>query len=399
MSSDSGFPRPPIRRIESRTQSDPHGTVVASGKVASGKVASGQVASGQADAEASSSSERPLPLRRRKDEVGQVVAFPRPVSAKRRRAEPAPAEAPGPDAGDPQVSIEPPTVAEEVSAEPVPAERAPAQPTVEDQVPLDPGLRPAYLASELLREDWFPRCPLARTLRWGALGLGAAGAVGTVALGGTGFGPLMVASILACCALVGLVPLRPPPRGVALAVLGVLGIGFVGWVRMVDEPDVPLLAFGVTIASSALLFRAAHRTSRLARVLVAIGLTSVGAWLVLTGGLDALVVESFAWQHLVGPGVRVILGITVVAGVLTFLDPTGHGGAWIVGAALIGWLALDVSATMALGAWPLGGTSGGEAVWVPTLAYPFLAALGAGGLCQVWVLASRPGPQQPRRAH
>ena len=365
MSSDSGFPRPPIRRIESRTQSDPHGSIIASG---------------QADAEASTSSERPLPLRRRKDEgrrdeVGQVVAFPRPVSAKRRRAEP-PAETAS-DSGDPQVLGEAPV-----------EEPAPIEP-ISGETPLDPALRPAYLASELLREDWFPRCPLARTLRWGALGLGAAGAVGTIALGGTALGPMVLASVLACCALAGLAPLSAPQRGVALAILGVVGTALVGWERIADEPDLPLLAFGVTLASSALLFRAAHRTSRLARVLVAIGLASVAAWLVLTGGLDALVVESFAWQHLVGPGVRAVLGITVVAGVLTFLDPTGHGGAWIVGAALIGWLALDVSAAMAVAAWPLDGASG-EGVWVPTLAYPFLTALGAGGLCQVWVLASRP---------
>lgn len=382
MSSDSGFPRPPIRRIDTRTQSDPHGTVVASGR---------------ADADASSSSERPLPLRRKKDEVGQVVAFPRPVSAKRRRA--APPDDPR-DSGSPQVSED--EVERTPIEPPAPETRATPEPQIDradDEVPLDPALRPAYLASELLREDWFPRCPLARTLRWGALVMGAAGAVGTIVLGGTAFGPLVLASVLACCALAGLLPISAPQRGAALAVLGVVGTAFVGWVRVVDEPDVPLLAFGVTIASSALLFRAAHRTSRMARAMVAIGLVSVFAWLVLTGGLDALVVESFAWQHMVGPAVRIVLGITLVAGVLTFLDPTGHGGAWIVGGALIGWLALDVAATMAVAAWPLGGApAGDEGVWVATLVYPFLAALGAGGLCQVWVLASRPGSPQPRRA-
>lgn len=346
MSSDSSFPRPPKRRLEDRTDSDPAAIRVA----------------GQADDdEASRSSERPLPLRRKKAEIGQVVEFPRPVSAKRRRA-----EAPAPK-----------------DAEPAPE-------------PVDPTVRPTYLASELLRQDWFPRAPLARTLRWGALGLGTIGALGTIALGGTGLGPLVLASLLACAAVAGVVPIKPEQRGVALAVLGLAGAGFAGWWRMAHDPAAPLLAFSVILTASALLFRAAHRTSRMARVLVGIGLATIAAWLVLTGGLDALVVESFAWQHAVGPAARAMLGLVIVAGVLTFLDPNGHGGAWIVGAASIAWLGLDVTATMATGAWPVGGGAGetvGSRDWIATFAQPFVATLAAGGLCQVWVLTSRPAQQ------
>lgn len=361
-SGDSSFPRPPKRRLD-EAEADPPMRVAAEAD--------------EDPQDAASSVERPLPLRRRKahDEVGQVVAFPRPVSVKRRRAE------------LPEASPEPAEGAEREKRESRERED-------EKTVP-----RPTYLASELLRQDWYPRTPLCRTLRWGALALGIAGSAGTIAFGGTAFGPLVLAAILGTCALAGAVPFTPQQRGVALAALGLAGAAFAGWVRMAHDPAAPLLAFSVTLTASALFFRAAHRTSRLARILVGIGLATVTSWLVLTGGLEALMVETFAWQDVVGPIVRVVLGLALVCGVLTFLDPSGHGGAWVVGAALVGWFGLEVAATLATAVWPAHGTSSaniGSEAWIASFAHPFLAALAAGGLCQVWVLLSRPSSTAPQ---
>jgi hypothetical protein len=110
------------------------------------------------------------------------------------------------------------------------------------------------------------------------------------------------------------------------------------------------------------------------------------------------VVESFAWQDAAGPLARVVLGLALMGSVLTFLDPTGHGGAFIAGAALLGAFGVDALVTMAIAAWPERGDSTlGVEGWVATFAYPFLAAIAAGGLCQVWVLVSRALNRQGRR--
>lgn len=347
--SDSSFPRPPARHIDSRLADPPSEPFVAASDEGS---------------EASRSSERPL--RRERDAVAEVVAFPRPVSQKRRRAEaPTPSLVLVSDPADHQEAAEPE--------------------------------RPAYLASELLREDWFPFAPLHRTRRWGALTVGAAGAAGTIAFGGFGLDALLLAAALACCALVALLPLRASHRGIAVTLLGGSGVAYAAWTRFVHDPAAPLLTFGIVLAASALLFRGAHRTSRLARVLVAMGLTATAAWLALSGGLQALVVEQLVWQAAVGPAVRFLLGLALIAGALTFLDPNGRGGAWIVSPILLACLGFEVLATLAMATWPLpDGPTLDRQAWVATFATPFLAALGAGGLCQVWVLVA--GTADPPRA-
>lgn len=364
--SDSSFPRPPARRIDSRID-DPRsrrvsvasddGSSVSGSSVSESSVSGSSVdgTSNEGSSEASRSSERPL--RRARNTVGEVVEFPRPVSQKRRRAE-SPAAS--------LVLVDGPALDE---AEPE---------------------RPAYLASELLREDWFPYAPLQRTRRWSALILGAAGATGTIAFGGLSLEPLLLAAALACCAVVALFPLRAAHRGVTVALLGGSGLGYAAWTRFAHDPAAPLLTFGILLAASALLFRGAHRTSRLARVLVAVGLVTTAAWLALSGGLQALVVEQLVWQDAAGPAVRFLLGIALIASALTFLDPNGRGGAWIVAPILLACLGLEVLATLARAAWPLpGGPTLAPQAWVATFATPFLAALAAGGLCQIWVLVSR----------
>ncbi len=324
----------------------------------------------------SRSTDRPV-TRRAAQEMAQVVAFPRNVGThKRRRAEPPAArESSGtqrtqtPRIGAPVADVPPVTDAEEVEL-------------------------PAFLASELLKQDWYPKTPLCRSLRWGALGIGATGAIGVLGFGGLSAGALVLVGLLAACALAGALPLNAERRGVALAILGLAGTGCAGWMRMEGghDPAALLLVGCITLSASALFFRAAHRTSRFARTLVGVGLAATAAWLVLTGSLDALVVESLAWQDWISPASRIVLGLVVVATLLTFVDPTGHGGAWAAGGSFLGWMALDTAGVIALAAWPARGAGAiafGHPAWLATLAFPFLAALTAGGLCQVWVLASR----------
>lgn len=364
--SDSSFPRPPTPSPTPRDE-----------RREGARVVELRAEKAEAEGDAARSSERPL---------GEVVAFPAQQRTQRRRraatADAATADAATADATTPGETT-PGAEVREPSGRQLAEVPAPAEGEAE---------RPRYLASELLKQDWYPRAPLSRTLRWGAVAVGGAGAAAVMALGASSTGALALAAILAACAVLGALPFAAPLRGAVLAVLALGGTALAGWMRLDDgqEPAAPLLVAGITLAASALFFRAAHRTARFARALVGVGLATTMAWLVLTGGLDALVVESFAWHDCVFPALRVLLGLVLVLSLLTFLDPTGHGGAWAAGGALLVWLALETTASLARTAWSGdGAVSLADPASLATLAFPALAALAAGGLCQLWVLVSR----------
>jgi hypothetical protein len=221
--------------------------------------------------------------------------------------------------------------------------------------------------------------------------VGAALALGLGGLEGISFG---IAALFALCATAGVVPLTPQLRGAALATVGAAGAGWVGWQLAVagDSLAAPLLVLCATLSASALYFRAAHRTSKLARVLAGLGLFATAGWLVLTGGLDSMVVESLSWQAWIEPVLHTLLGLLVALTILSFLDPTGHGGAWVAGSAFLVWLALDAVGTMAVMAWPerapAGGIDWSAGPWIALASLPLFCAVAAGGLCQVWVMLS-----------
>lgn len=301
---------------------------------------------------------------------GEVVEFPRQPNT-RRRPKPVPVEtkAPPRDVSGTQVRHEP----------------------TETGAAKDEPTRPAFLASELLDRDWRPPHPLRHTLRWAAVVLGISGAIGAPVLGGASTESLGLAVAFALCGAAGLAPLAPHLRGISLAVIGGLGAAWVAAFSAASSAATPLLVGCVTLTASALFFRAAHNRSKLARALVGVGLLGTAAWLALTGGIDAVVVESLDWQSWVGPGTRLLLAATAVLSLLTFLDPTGPGGSWVAGYVLLGWLALSCASELVLGTFPLRGDTiaPSQAAWVAGAALPGLVALASGGLCQVWVLASR----------
>jgi len=307
---------------------------------------------------------------------GEVVEFPR-QPATRRRKKPALERAEAPEA-------EPPT---DQSG------------TVPTQAPTESGEReverPRFLASELLKRDWTPAHPLRRTLRWGAIVLGILGAIGTPTLGELAPNALGLGLLFALCAAAGIAPLSPNVRGATLATVGTLGAVCVGWMsaNTSQRSGTALLIACITLTVSALFFRAAHNRSILARVLVGVGLLATGGWLVLTGGLDELVVQTMAWQSWVEPVSRVALTLIGVLTLLTFLDPSGPGGAWTAAYALLSWLALDATSGFLLALMPVRGEAldPQAAGWMLRAALPLFAALAAGGLCLVWALRPRRG--------
>jgi hypothetical protein len=327
-------------------------------------------------ADADESTERPLRRTRREDEnTGRVVAFPRqPITQKRRRSDAPPR---GDDTGRLRTAL---------------AVDAPAVSAAEIE-------RPKYLASELLKTDWFPKRPLVRTARFGAVAVGVLGVIAMTVLGGAATSSLLLAGVFLACAAVGLAPVTPKLRAIALAALGVVGVGAVAALSGAygDDPAMPLLAVCATLTTGGLLFRAAHRTSKGARSIVAVGLVALVLWLVLTGGIEALIVEHAAWQAWVSPSVRLLLIFVVLGGMLSFLDPQGHGGAWIAGASVLGWLVVYASGSLVLALWPLRGP--GAALGAPDMlaiaALPLAASIAAVGMCQALALLLR--PRKPRQ--
>lgn len=301
---------------------------------------------------------------------GEVVEFPRQSVTRRRRKSPPPLE-PAP---------------EDVSG--TQAVHAPTETGAEVEEPV----RPKFLASELLERDWTPPHPLRRTLRTGAAILGGLGAVGAPVVGGLSVESLGLGVLFALCAAAGLAPLAPSARGVALAALGAGGAAWVAWLSHVaaSSAGTGLLVGCVVLTTSALFFRAAHNRSRLARALVSVGLLATAVWLGLTGGVDALVVESLEWQAWVGPSSRLLLAAIAVLSLLTFLDPSAPGGAWVAGFALLAWLVVATGGELLLMLIPTRGEAldPGAVGWTARAALPAFAAVAAGGLSQVWVTLS-----------
>jgi hypothetical protein len=202
---------------------------------------------------------------------------------------------------------------------------APATDTVPDVE------RPPYLATELLREDLAPRFPWAAPLRWASLAGGVLAILIAVGLGGFQTAAMAMAGIGALCTLAGALPVRPVVRGWVVVVAGASGIGVAGWSGI----DLLLGVIGALVVG-ALLFRAAHRTSMLARVLVGIALAGMGGWWVLDGGIGSLVIQSAAWHDVLAPISTLVLVLLGTLTTLTFLDPLGTGGARRLA---IGWWA------------------------------------------------------------
>lgn len=203
-------------------------------------------------------------------------------------------------------------------------------------------VRPPVLASEALRRDLAPAAPGASLARSVAVATGLLGMLLTMLVAGPrGFG-LPVGGALLVLALLGAVPLPYPARASALAAVAGSGLAVVSWHAFTMGAaglEALILRTGVVVLAMALLFRAWHRGSLLARALVALGIALCAGWVWMSGTLGALFVLDSAMHSWLGPVLSVALVVLLMLSMLAFMDSRATGGCAVWAALLLGWSA------------------------------------------------------------
>lgn len=221
-----------------------------------------------------------------------------------------------------------------------------------DRVTPDPGTprpraaapAPPLLASELLQRELAPAQPreaFSRALATLAALAGAAAVASVVGVEGAGGG------LLAAFVGLGTMALAPMPYGIRAAGLALIGSGgFTAtlWARSADGArDEVLPAMLVILTAAALFFRAWHRGSALARILVGLGIALGVSWLAMGAGMAELSQVEVHWQSW-GPQVlKLLLAVLLLLSLLAFMDARSTGGAEAWAAGLLLWYGADVA--------------------------------------------------------
>lgn len=209
------------------------------------------------------------------------------------------------------------------------------------------------LASEALREDLIPAEPGKEAMRRVAIAAGVLGAI----VSGAAFAMLGpgVATVVALAAFVGAAAAGAAPLSYDRRAWVVLAAGAVALVAATADRVArgapwgePLIAVAIPVLASGLFFRAAHRASKSARGIVAVGLLLVVAWLVLAGtGIPGAALHGDGWPIWVATALRGVLGLLVLLSLLAFMHAGTTGGCNTWGGIALGWLAAHVATLVA----------------------------------------------------
>jgi hypothetical protein len=252
------------------------------------------------------------------------------------------------------------------------------------------------LASEALRRDLAPAEPGAALARTAAAATGLLGVLLAMLVAGPrGFG-LPVGGALLVVALLGVVPLPYAARASALAAVAGSGLAVVSWHAITMGAaglEAMILRAGVVVLAMALLFRAWHRGSLLARALVALGIALCAGWLWMSGTLGALLVLDSAVHSWLGPVLSVALVVLLMLSMLAFMDSRATGGCQVWAALLLGWSAAYGGVELLVRVWemdaakPLLGQLTPE-VWVALATAPLFGITLAVALAQLLAVAT-----------
>ena len=285
----------------------------------------------------------------------------------------------------------------ETQATPEPETQATPEPEPETQATPEPEperVLPAFLASQILAEDLEPTDPGATSIRIVGAAVGAFGAAGVVAVGGLAVGPALAAVGLVVLAGLAIAPLSYAQRALGMLSMSLVGVA-IGAIHRLGEAD-PflslLLTSGTLVLGGGLLMRHTYRAARLARIVVAAGIGAMTLWFVLSGGFETLAYFEPAWQSWAPAIPKVLLGITVLLSLLSFMDERSTAGARVWATMLLSLYTATMALTVAIQFFPLGrGVAASHPS--PTAAYALavtsLITVGAMALAQALIVAHR----------
>lgn len=258
---------------------------------------------------------------------------------------------------------------------------------------------PPILASDLLREQMRPASPGATMLRAVTVSLSVAGAAGVFVLGGWEPLTFVSAALLVMMGTLALTPISYRARAVSLCLVGCVAASVALWQQVVHQvaPEGVILALATIVLSGSLLFRAYYRGARLARFVVALGVTILAAWFVVSRGHESLVALEGDWRSWAPAVTHVTFGLLGLLSLMAFMETSTRGGSHVWAFSLLGLYAIHVSLWIASELFPSGG--GGPSLAGPTVAALVTGAVGtivAGlALAQVFVTFSRSNRARP----
>jgi hypothetical protein len=259
-------------------------------------------------------------------------------------------------------------------------------------------IRPPVLASEALREQIAPAEPGRDTIRVLSVLIGISGTTFMLLLLGTsGMGLPLAGAFLALTAL-GFPSIPYAPRAAAVFTISASALGVVTWmvVGTVGAPAVVVETIGVVILAIALVFRAWHRASVVARILVASGILVCVGWLGMSGWLKDFTTLDPAWQSWLPTIIRAPFGLLLMLSLLAFMDARTTGGCGIWATAVLVWHALQMAVQLMILVWPKESrvpdwrllSDDLSAITAASIASPLLAVLVIFAVAQLLAVAS-----------
>jgi hypothetical protein len=286
-----------------------------------------------------------------------------------------------------------------------PPSAEPAAPTPErdqslPQVPVPAG--PPILASDLLREQMRPSSPGQTSLRVATVALCALGIVAVFVSGGVHALTFVSVALLVMMGTLALTPMSYRARAVSLTLAGLVATGVALWQQAVHgiAPEGIILASATVLLSGSLLFRAYYRGARLSRSAVALGVAVLGAWFVVSGGHESLVMLEGHWQSWAPATTHMSFGLLALLSLMAFMESSTRGGSHVWAVSLLALYAIHLALLVACQVWPRPGLE--ATIEGPTIAALLTGTVGtivAGmALAQVFVAIYQASSSRPRKA-
>lgn len=169
--------------------------------------------------------------------------------------------------------------------------------------------------------------------------VGAMGAAQALLWSGAHGIAVPLAGAFAALFALGASPMGYAARASAIATVSGSALGFAAFIETTAsgrfEPLV--LATGVTVLSAALLFRAWHRASWLARALTAFGIAVCAGYLAMSEALRRLPIVDPSWQAWLPQLLQLVLVLLLFLSLLAFMDARSTGGCDAWAFCLMGW--------------------------------------------------------------